>query len=127
MAKTPTPETATKLLTSLPDGTHIVEHPDGRLERQKSRTDWQRLRTITDDEIEASIADDPDWREFADLNWSETVLVAPSRKKAISIRVDEDVLDYFRSQGAGYQGRMNAVLRSFVEHKRKAAPRKKRA
>ena len=46
----------------------------------------------------------------------------------ISIRVDEDILDYFKHQGAGYQRRMNAVLRSYVEQKRKTpARRKKRA
>ncbi len=43
----------------------------------------------------------------------------PPKKKAISIRVDEDVLDFFRRDGAGYQRRMNAVLRSFVEQRKK--------
>jgi uncharacterized protein (DUF4415 family) len=110
------------LVASLPDGTHIVQHRDGRLERQKSRTDWAGLDAMTDAEIDASIANDPDWSD--DWNWSEAVLVLPPRKKAISIRVDEDVLDYFKQQGAGYQRRMNAVLRSFMQQKR---GRKKRA
>ena len=43
----------------------------------------------------------------------------PPKKKAISIRVDEDVLDYFKKQGAGYQRRMNPVLRSYMQQKRK--------
>ncbi|MGA2994585.1 BrnA antitoxin family protein [Bradyrhizobium sp.] len=47
----------------------------------------------------------------------------PARKKAISIRVDEDVLDYFKSQGDGYQRRMNAVLRSYM--RQKAKPKKR--
>ena len=38
---------------------------------------------------------------------------------AIKIRVDEDVLDYFKGEGAGYQRRMNAVLRSYVEQRKK--------
>ena len=46
-------------------------------------------------------------------------LVIPPKKKAISIRVDEDVLDYFKKEGAGYQRRMNAVLRSYMQQKRK--------
>ena len=79
---------------------------------------------LTDQEIEASIANDPDWQEFKDLDWSEAVLVIPPKKKAISIRVDEDVLDYFKQEGAGYQRRMNAVLRSYMQQKGK---RKKRA
>jgi len=104
-------------IASLDDGTHIIEHPDGRLERRKSETDWARLDALTDEEIEASIANDPDWSD--DWNWGEAVLVIPPKKKAISIRVDEDVLDYFRKEGAGYQRRMNAVLRSYMQQKRK--------
>ena len=100
------------LVASLPDGTHIVQHPDGRLERQKSRTDWARLDTMTDAEIEASIANDPDWSD--EWNWSDAVLVLPPKKKAISIRVDEDVLDFFKKEGSGYQRRINAVLRRTV-------------
>jgi uncharacterized protein (DUF4415 family) len=93
---------------------------------RRGKTDWAAFNALTDEEIEASIANDPDWRD--DFDWSEAVLVIPPKKKAISIRVDEDVLDYFKKQGAGYQRRMNAVLRFFVEQKRKAPARpKKRA
>lgn len=111
------------LVAALPDGTHIVEHADGRLERRKSLTDWERLRRMTDAEIEASIKNDPDWSD--DWNWGEAVLVIPPKKKAISIRVDEDVLDYFKNEGAGYQRRINAVLRSYMEQKKNKT--KKRA
>jgi uncharacterized protein (DUF4415 family) len=104
-------------VASLGDGTYIIEHPNGRLERRKSETDWARLDALTDEEIEASIANDPDWSD--DWNWSEAVLVIPPKKKAISIRVDEDVLDYFKKEGAGYQRRINAVLRSYMQQKRK--------
>jgi uncharacterized protein (DUF4415 family) len=87
--------------------------------RRKGKTDWERLRNLTDEEIEASIANDPDWQEFKDIDWSKAVLVIPPRKKAISIRVDEDVLDYFKKDGGGYQRRINAVLRSYMQQKRK--------
>jgi uncharacterized protein (DUF4415 family) len=103
-------------VASLADGTHIVEHPDGRLERRKSATDWKRLKSLTEAEINASIANDPDW---GDDWWSDAVLVAPPKKHAISIRVDEDVLDFFKKDGTGYQRRMNAVLRSYMQQKRK--------
>jgi uncharacterized protein (DUF4415 family) len=108
------------LVASLPDGTHIVEHPDGHLERQKSRTDWKRVDALTDEEIEASIKDDPDW------NWGDAVLVMPPKKKPISIRVDEDVLDFFKNEGGQYQRRINAVLRSYMQQK-KTKKSKKRA
>ena len=108
-------EVIVKHVTSLTDGTHIVEYPDGRLERRKSQTDWEKLDKLTDKEIEASIANDPDWAEFKDLDWSDAVVVVPPKKRAISIRVDQDVLDHFKQQGAGYQRRMNAVLRSYMD------------
>lgn len=95
---------------------------------RRGKTDWKKVDKLTDAEIERSIANDPDWAEFENVDWSKAVLVVPPKKKAISIRVDEDVLNYFKKQGAGYQRRMNAVLRSFVEQKRKPSPRpKKRA
>jgi uncharacterized protein (DUF4415 family) len=92
-------------------------------DRRKGKTDWARFDAMTAEEVEASIANDPDWAEFKDIDWSDAVLVMPSRKKAISIRVDEDVLDYFKSQGEGYQRRMNAVLRSYMQQK--AKPKKR--
>jgi uncharacterized protein (DUF4415 family) len=86
--------------------------------RGRSRTDWQYLDRLTDDEIAAAVASDPDAAPL-DVDWSQAVLVVPPRKKAISIRVDPDVLDYFKKEGAGYQRRINAVLRSYVEQKQK--------
>jgi len=91
---------------------------------RRIKSDLERLRKLTDAEIEASIKNDPDWSD--DWNWGEAVLVIPPKKKAISIRVDEDVLDYFKHEGAGYQRRMNAVLRSYMQQK-KSKKAKKRA
>jgi uncharacterized protein (DUF4415 family) len=82
---------------------------------------------LTDEDIEAAIARDPDWEELKHLDWSEAILVIPPKKKAISIRLDEDVLDYFKKEGAGYQRRMNAVLRSYMLQKNMQQKKKKRA
>lgn len=90
----------------------------------RSKTDWAALDALTDEQIEAAVRKDPDAVPL-DFDWSEAVLVIPPKKKAISIRIDEDVLDFFKHEGGGYQRRMNAVLRSFVHQK--AATRKKRA
>jgi len=96
--------------------TLISRHPP---RKTKIRSDLDKLRRMTDEEIEASIANDPDWEEFKDIDWSKAVVVIPPKKKAISIRVDEDVLDYFKKEGSGYQRRINAVLRSYMQQKRK--------
>ena len=111
-------------LMRLPDGTHIIEHPDGRLERRKSQTDWARVDALTDEEIAQAVRDDPDAAPI-DIDWSDAVLVVPPKKNAISIRIDSDVLDFFKEQGAGYQRRMNAVLRSYMDQKRKGKTKKR--
>jgi uncharacterized protein (DUF4415 family) len=96
--------------------------PVSRDDPRRGKTDLDKLRKLTDAEIDASIAGDPDW-EFDELDWSEAVVVIPPKKKAISIRVDEDVLDYFKQEGAGYQRRINAVLRSYMQQTRKGKTR----
>jgi len=85
---------------------------------RKGKTDWARVASLTDEEIETTVRDDPDAAPL-DVDWSQAVLVVPPRKKAISIRVDPDVLDYFKNEGPGYQRRINAVLRSYVDQKQK--------
>jgi len=118
-AESLTEEYIVRLITSLPDGTHIVEHPDGRLERRSSQTDWARVDAMTDEDIERAAAEDPDSVPF-DIDWSEAELVVPPKKQPISIRLDEDVIDWFRRSGPGYQTRINAVLRHYMEHKTSA-------
>jgi len=86
--------------------------------RRKGKTDWARVDATTDEEIERAVRSDPDAVPL-DIDWSKAVVVIPPKKKAISIRVDEDVLNYFKKQGSGYQRRMNAVLRFYVEQKRR--------
>lgn len=54
--------------------------------------------------------------------WDTALPQAPKTKQAISMRVDPEVLDFFKSQGEGYQTRINAVLRSYVDaHKKHPA------
>jgi uncharacterized protein (DUF4415 family) len=110
-------EDIVRLIATLDDGTSIIEHADGRLERTTSKTDWARLRAMTEEQIEEGIRRDPD-SDTANFDWSKAVLVMPRRKEAISIRLDDDVLAYFKSLGSGYQTRINAVLRHFMEQAR---------
>ena len=75
---------------------------DKMLTRGASRTDWAGVKAMTEDDLEASIAADPDdGRE--PIDWSRAVKVIPPRKRDIHIRIDEDVLDWFRQPGRGYQ------------------------
>ncbi len=49
------------------------------------------------------------------ITWSTTELPMPRRKQHTNLRIDADILDFFRGQGKGYQTKINAVLRSYVE------------
>ncbi|MGH7042864.1 MAG: BrnA antitoxin family protein, partial [Acetobacteraceae bacterium] len=80
------------------------------------RTDWDRLDRQTDADIAAGIAADPDAAPIAGADWfRDAELVLPEAKQAISLRVDPDVLRWFKAQGPGYQSRMNAVLRQYAK------------
>jgi uncharacterized protein (DUF4415 family) len=117
-----TDENIVRFVGRLGDGTYVVEHSDGRLERKKSQTDWAAVDALTDEEITQAVANDPDAVPI-DIDWSDAVLVVPPKKQAISIRVDEDVLNFFKKEGDGYQRRINAVLRSYMQQK--AKPKKR--
>lgn len=76
----------------------------------EGRNDWERLRRERTSGIEPEI--DPDKGEF---DWSQEQITIPQPKKAISLRVDRDIIEFFKSEGKGYQTRMNAVLRSYMK------------
>lgn len=85
------------------------------LNEQESRTDWDRLSDLTDEDIEEAVREDPD-AVLLDEEWFQRArLVVPrSGKKRITIRLDEDIVDHFKKGGEGYQSRINAVLRAYV-------------
>lgn len=84
--------------------------------REESRTDLARLRQLTETDLEESIARDPDWSNIPEDWHQKAEAVMPVPKKLFSLRLDADVIDWFRAEGTGYQTKMNAVLRSFMEH-----------
>ena len=90
----------------------------------KSETDWARVDAMTEAEIERAIAEDPD-ADIPDPDWENAVLVVPPSKTPISIRLDADVLAFFKEGGAGYQRRINAVLRSYMDHTLKRRSKRK--
>jgi uncharacterized protein (DUF4415 family) len=83
----------------------------------EDKTDWKRVRAMPQEEIER-LADEEDGP--LPEGWEETIILGlPPRKKDIHIRLDSDILDWFQRQGRGYQTRINAVLRAFVDSRRK--------
>ncbi|UGV27741.1 hypothetical protein E0H22_19885 [Rhodopseudomonas boonkerdii] len=93
-----------------------------RYSPRKGKTDWAALDALTDEQIEEAVRNDPDAVPL-DIDWSDGVVVVPMKKIPISIRIDEDVLDFFKREGDGYQRRMNAVLRSYMNQMTKPKKR----
>jgi uncharacterized protein (DUF4415 family) len=78
-------------------------------------TDWKRVGAMTDTDIRRAVSDDPD-TFMPDAEWMKNArVVMPQSKEMVTLRLDPDVLAWFRRSGRGYQTRINAVLRAFVE------------
>ena len=80
-------------------------------QRGESRTNWAHLDAMSEAELEDAI-DRDDEGEF---DWSTVRIGLPGPKQQLTVRFDRDVIEWFRAQGAGYQTRMNAVLRGYME------------
>jgi uncharacterized protein (DUF4415 family) len=86
--------------------------------RGEDRSDWEASRRMSQAEVER-LADEDDGP--LPQGWESTVMIGlPPRKAPVHIRLDADVLAWFRGPGSGYQTRINAVLRSFVQARQRA-------
>lgn len=103
---------------------HIVRYSDEELRAMEARgedqSDWEKAAAMTDEEIEAAIASDEDEAGLV-FDWSKIIMTPARPKVVLNMRVDYDVMEYFRGQGKGYQKKINAVLRSYVEQQRHQA------
>lgn len=96
-----------------------------KVSRGEDRTNWPKVSGTSRAKLEASIrADADDVRGEPD--WTKAIMGVPPPKDHINIRVDHDVLEWFRSTGRGYQTLMNTVLRAFVQSRRRARGSKTR-
>ncbi len=85
--------------------------------RGEDKTDFARLEAMTDDEIDTS-----DIPEMPPGFWKDAILVMP-KKKQVTIRLDADILDWLKRQGKGYQTKINAALRYYMNGEIRGARR----
>jgi uncharacterized protein (DUF4415 family) len=78
------------------------------------RTNWTKVSAVTGAKLEASIRADAD-DIHTEPDWTQAVVGIPAPKDHINIRLDHDILEWFRSNGKGYQTMINNVLRAFVQ------------
>jgi uncharacterized protein (DUF4415 family) len=96
---------------------------------RKSRTDWKRVDALEDRKIDFSDTPELTPQQFARAVVRRGLKPVP-RKMQLSLRIDSDVLEWYRRQGPGYQTRINALLRAYMQERksamRSARPRKRR-
>lgn len=82
---------------------------NGKNTKRQSRTDWKRIDAMRDEDIDFSDIPEQGPEFFANA------ILWPGLKEQITIRLDPDVLKFFRKTGRGYQTTINAVLRKYME------------
>lgn len=82
---------------------------------ETDRTDYDYLDRVTDEEIDEAIKDDPDSMTLDDVDMSSLRVVDPHDRKMVSIRMENDVLNWYKENYAPYQTQINAVLKAFKE------------
>ena len=107
-------ENITKAIATT-DGRVLIEQPDGTYRLAESQTDWARLDAMSEAEVEQLAAEDmaelgiaPDWMEHSRV-------VFPRAKERVTVQLDHDIVDWLKAQGRGYQARINAILRAYME------------
>jgi uncharacterized protein (DUF4415 family) len=88
-----------------------------KIARGEDRTNWRKANAVTGKKLETSMRADVDDVQ-GEPDWTQAVMGVPAPKQHINIRVDHDVLEWFKSNGRGYQTLMNNVLRVFVQSRR---------
>jgi uncharacterized protein (DUF4415 family) len=82
--------------------------------KRRGATDWSRLRRGTPAEIRKGIGADPEAQATGAQFWKTAKVVLPTPKEIVTMRLDADLLQWFRRE-RGYQTRINAILRAYME------------
>jgi uncharacterized protein (DUF4415 family) len=77
-------------------------------------TDWDYLANITDEEAHRNALSDPDAQPTTPEFWKNARVVYPKGKHPITLRLDSDILTWFRLK-KGYQTEINAILRTYMQ------------
>ncbi|MBI5442666.1 MAG: BrnA antitoxin family protein [Deltaproteobacteria bacterium] len=86
--------------------------------RKPIASDLSRVDATRDEELDYGDIPEVSAEDFARAVVHEGLPVRPT-KEQVSLRIDSDVLEWFRKQGKGYQSRMNALLRAYMEAHRR--------
>ncbi len=82
--------------------------------RAQSRTDLGRIDARTDEELERLVAADEDERSIRP-DWTRAKLVLPQDKRSVHLRLEQEIISFFKAKGKGHISRMQAVLKAYVD------------
>ncbi len=80
----------------------------------QSLTDWDKVDAMTDEGLDQAIASDADERGLVP-DWTKAALVLPESKLSVNLRLDREIVEFFKGQGRGHISRMQAVLKAYVD------------
>jgi len=90
------------------------EKHTGKASSKRGATEWKRVRSLNDKAIRSALEADPEVRVTDVDFWKGAKVVLPRAKQTVTLRLDADLLAWLRRQ-KGYQTRINAVLRTYME------------
>ncbi|MDP2846902.1 MAG: BrnA antitoxin family protein [Humidesulfovibrio sp.] len=103
-------------------GKTIVRHSREDLAKLQSETDWSRVDGMTDEQLTANAASDPDsapadivWSPDSEISLDELLARQERRKQSVTIRLSAKTIAYFKKKGRGYQTKISALLDLIVE------------
>lgn len=85
-----------------------------KAKRGESRTDLSKVDAITDEALERLVAEDEDERGMQ-ADWTQAKLILPQAKQSVHLRLDQEIIAFFKSAGKGHISRMQAVLKAYVD------------
>ena len=93
---------------------YTAEELQAMREQGLSQSDFSRTDAMTEQELQEARENDPD-AALTPEEWNSLIIEAPLSKEPISLRIDADVIAWFKAGGKGYQTRINSVLRSYMK------------
>jgi len=90
-----------------------------RTTSKRSGSDWKRVDALEDRKIDFSDTPELTPEMFARAIVRRGLKPLP-RKAQLTVRIDSDVLEWYRGQGPGYQTRINALLRAYMQERKNA-------
>jgi len=90
---------------------YTSEELDAMIARGEDQTDWGKVDALSEEELEASI----DHEDEGEFDWTHPIPGLPPAKQQLTIRLDLDIIEWFKQQGPRYQTRMNEVLKRYIQ------------